>query len=254
MTFDDLRQLLARLRGPTGCPWDRQQTPETLKTYLLEETYELAEALDHQSPSEIREELGDLLFILIFISRVYEEQGAFDLDQVLERIYRKMVRRHPHVFGETEWKDAGEVVKGWQALKAEENPQKNPFDSIPAALPSLLKAHRLSQRAAGLGFAWPDLPAVLHKVREELGELEEALQRENLDSAGEELGDLLFVLVNVGRMIGISAENALRQSNQKFLKRFLTMLDEINGRGIDPAELTPQQWLDLWNRSKMTTP
>jgi tetrapyrrole methylase family protein/MazG family protein/ATP diphosphatase len=252
-TFDDLRQLLARLRGPTGCPWDRQQTPETLKTYLLEETYELAEALDHQSPSEIREELGDLLFILIFISRVYEEQGAFDLDQVLERIYRKMVRRHPHVFGETQWKDAGEVVKGWQAIKAEENPQKNPFDSIPAALPSLLKAHRLSQRAAGLGFAWPDLPAVLHKVHEELRELEEALQGENLDSASEELGDLLFVLVNVGRMIGISAENALRQSNQKFLKRFLTMLQDINDRGIAPESLTPPEWLDFWTRSKLTT-
>ncbi len=123
-TLEDLRQLLARLRSPEGCPWDRRQTPESLKTYLLEETYELAEALDRQEPQEIMEELGDLLFIVLFISRVYEEQGLFNLDQSLETVYQKMVRRHPHVFGEAQWKEAGEVVKGWQAIKAEENPQK----------------------------------------------------------------------------------------------------------------------------------
>jgi tetrapyrrole methylase family protein/MazG family protein len=249
-SLDDLRQLLIRLRSPEGCPWDRKQTPESLKTYLLEETYELAEALDRQSPGEIQEELGDLLFILLFIDRVYEEQGAFDLEGVLETVHRKMVRRHPHVFGEADWKKAEEVVKGWQTIKAEENPQKNPLASIPAALPSLLKAHRLSQRAAGLGFEWPDSRAVVRKIHEELGELERALAGEDPAAVEEELGDLLFALVNLGRVLGFTAENALRKTNQKFSRRFQAMLQDESVRGRDPGDLTAEEWLDLWRRSK----
>jgi tetrapyrrole methylase family protein/MazG family protein/ATP diphosphatase len=249
-SLEDLRQLLARLRSPGGCPWDRQQTPESLKTYLLEETYELAEALDRQVPREIMEELGDLLFILLFISRVYEEQGLFDLNQSLEAVHHKMVRRHPHVFGEAVWKEAGEVVKGWQAIKAEENPEKDPFASIPAALPSLLKAHRLSQRAAGLGFEWPDLRAVLQKAREELAELEEALGEDDPQSAREEMGDLLFVLVNLGRLLGTTAENILRQTNLKFQKRFLRLLAAPGFRDRDGAARTSADWAALWEQTK----
>ncbi|MBI5583112.1 MAG: nucleoside triphosphate pyrophosphohydrolase [Deltaproteobacteria bacterium] len=250
VSFDDLRQLLIRLRSPGGCPWDRQQTPESLKTYLLEETYELAEALDRQSPAEIQEELGDLLFILLFISRVYEERGAFDLDRVLTTIHQKMVRRHPHVFGEADWKKAEEVVKGWQTIKAEENPEKNPFDSIPAALPSLLKAHRLSQRAAGLGFEWPDLAAVVKKAHEEMAELEEALRESDPEAAREELGDLLFVLVNLGRLLGTTAENILRQTNLKFQKRFLRLLADPDFQGAGTAARTAEEWTARWNRTK----
>lgn len=249
-TLEDLRQLLARLRSPEGCPWDRRQTPESLKTYLLEETYELAEALDRQEPLEIMEELGDLLFIVLFISRVYEEQGLFNLDQSLKTVYQKMVRRHPHVFGEAQWKDAGEVVKGWQAIKAEEKPQKDPFESIPAALPGLLKAHRLSQRAAGLGFEWPDLRAVLQKAHEELGELDEALGEDDLQAAREEVGDLLFVLVNMGRLLGTTAENILRQTNLKFQKRFLRLLASPGFQDDGGAPRTSADWAALWDRAK----
>jgi tetrapyrrole methylase family protein / MazG family protein len=253
-SLDDLQKLLARLRGPRGCPWDRKQDPESLKIYLLEETYELAEALDRDAASDVREELGDLLFLMLFICRIYEERGAFDLHQVMEKIQEKMVRRHPHVFGDTPWRNPEEVAQGWQGLKAEEKPEQTPFDSIPEALPSLLKAHRLSQRAAGLGFDWPDIRGVLEKVHEELAEVEEAVENRDLSAAQEELGDLLFALVNLGRFLGIHSENALRKTNQKFLNRFLKMLIEINTRKVKSEDLSSEEWEALWNRSKETSP
>jgi tetrapyrrole methylase family protein/MazG family protein len=248
--LEDLRELLARLRGPQGCPWDRKQDPESLKIYLLEETYELAEALDREAPKDIREELGDLLFLMLFICRIYEERGIFDLSQVMEKIQEKMIRRHPHVFGELNWREPEEVVRGWQGLKAEEKPGQSPFDSIPAALPSLLKAHRLSQRAAGFGFDWPDIRGVLEKVHEELGELEEAIEDPDPSAARDELGDLLFALVNLGRFLGIHAENALRSANQKFLSRFLRLMADPEFKGSDSRALTPEDWENLWNRTK----
>ena len=196
-TLDDLRELMARLRGENGCPWDRKQTAQSLKIYLLEETYELAEALDKGDLAETREELGDLLFQIIFLCRLFEEKGDFDLDQVIETIHQKMIRRHPHIFGGKDWNNAEQVVQGWQAIKASEKDVPDPFASIPISEPSLLKAHRISQRAAAQGFDWPTIDSVLEKVREELGELEEAIQGKELEAAGEELGDLLFVLANV---------------------------------------------------------
>ncbi len=248
--LEDLRELLARLRGPQGCPWDRKQDPESLKIYLLEETYELAEALDREAPQDICEELGDLLFLMVFICRIYEERGVFDLSEVMEKIQEKMIRRHPHVFGEARWRKAEEVVQGWQGLKAEEKPDQSPFDSIPAALPSLLKAHRISQRAAGLGFDWPDIRGVLEKVHEELGELEEAIEGPDPSAAREELGDLLFALVNLGRFLGIHTENALRSANRKFLTRFLRLLADPEYIGKNSQSLTPEDWENLWNRTK----
>jgi tetrapyrrole methylase family protein/MazG family protein len=151
-TLDDLRNLMARLRGEQGCPWDRKQTLDSLKIYLLEETYELADALDRKAVGDVKEELGDLLFQIIFLSRIYEEQGDFDLGQVMDTIYRKMVRRHPHIFSHENWNNPEEVIQGWQAIKAEEKEGQDPFESIPEHLPALLKAYRISQRAAGLGF------------------------------------------------------------------------------------------------------
>ena len=248
--LEDLRELLARLRGPQGCPWDRKQDPESLKIYLLEETYELAEALDREDPNDIREELGDLLFLMLFICRIYEEQGVFDLAQVMEKIHEKMIRRHPHVFGEEQWRKPEEVVQGWQGLKAQEKPDRSPFDSIPAALPSLLKAHRLSQRAAGLGFDWPDIRGVLQKVQEELRELEEAIEGSDPSAAREELGDLLFALVNLGRFLGIHAENALRSANQKFLDRFQHMLAACRREGLAPESLSLEALEALWVEAK----
>ena len=249
VTLDDLRALMARLRSPEGCPWDRKQNRHSLKIYLLEEGYELAEALDHGDPEEVKEELGDLLFQIVFLSGLYEEQGDFDLPQVLQTIYQKMVRRHPHVFGDQRWKNPEEVVQGWQAIKAQEKDRADPFVSIPMALPSLLKAHRISQRAAGLGFDWPDIAGVIEKVKEELGELEEAIRDNNQPAAQEELGDLLFTVVNLGRFLGIQAENALRLTLQKFLKRFRAMLSDPRFQD-KKSSLSLEEWEDLWNRSK----
>ncbi|MFH0787041.1 MAG: nucleoside triphosphate pyrophosphohydrolase [Pseudomonadota bacterium] len=250
VTLDDLKALMARLRGENGCPWDRKQTAQSLKIYLLEETYELAEALDRGAPSEIKEELGDLLFQIVFLCRVFEEQGDFEVDQVIEAIYKKMIRRHPHIFGNKSWENADQVVQGWQDLKASEKKGQDPFESIPVTEPSLLKAHRISQRAAGLGFDWPHIEGVLEKVREELRELEEAIQENDLPAAGEELGDLLFTLVNVGRFLGIPAENALRNANQKFLKRFRIMTTEPRFQGKGTSPLSIEEWQELWVRSK----
>ncbi|HMK64386.1 MAG TPA: nucleoside triphosphate pyrophosphohydrolase [Thermodesulfobacteriota bacterium] len=250
-TIDDLKTLMNRLRGEGGCPWDRKQNAESLKIYLLEETYELADALDRQVPEEIAEELGDLLFQIVFLSRVFEEQGLFNLDQVIEGIHEKMVRRHPHIFGEMKWEKAEQVVRGWQELKRQEKKNEDPFDSIPVMTPSLLKAHRISQRAAGMGFDWPDITAVLEKVSEELEELEEAILKKNQQASEEELGDLLFTLVNLGRFLGVTAENALRLTNQKFLTRFKSMID--NPQFKDKAEntLTSEEWEALWRESKL---
>jgi tetrapyrrole methylase family protein/MazG family protein len=250
ITLDDLKALLARLRGDKGCPWDRKQTAQSLKIYLLEETYELAEALDRRVASEIKEELGDLLFQIVFLCRVFEEQGDFDADQVIEAIYQKMIRRHPHIFGDKNWEDAEQVVQGWQELKASEKMGQDPFESIPVSEPSLLKAHRISQRAAGLGFDWPHMEGVLEKVREELRELEEAIQEKDVPAAGEELGDLLFALVNVGRFLGVPAENALRNAIQKFLKRFRMMTADPRFQGKGTSPLTSEDWDELWVRSK----
>ena len=183
---------------------------------------------------------------MLFICRIYEEQGVFDLPQVMEKIQEKMIRRHPHVFGEEKWRKPEEVVQGWQGLKAEEKPDQSPFDSIPAALPSLLKAHRLSQRAAGLGFDWPDIRGVLEKVHEELRELEEAIEGPDPSAAREELGDLLFALVNLGRFLGIHAENALRSANQKFLDRFRHMLAACRREGLAPESLSLEALEALW--------
>jgi MazG family protein len=174
---------MVRLRGEQGCPWDRKQTLDSLKIYLLEETNELVGALDRKAGDDVKEELGDLLFQIVFLSRIYEEQGDFDLTQVMDNIYRKMVRRHPHFFSHENWNNPEEVVRGWQAIKAGEKEGQDPFESIPENLSALLKAHRISQRAAGLGFDWPDMKGVLEKVREEFKELAEAVQEGDLPSA-----------------------------------------------------------------------
>jgi MazG family protein len=254
VTLDDLRDLIARLRGEQGCPWDRKQTLDSLKIYLLEEAYELADALDRKAADEVKEELGDLFFQIIFLSRLYEEQGVFDLNQVMNTIHRKMIHRHPHVFGNKKWEKTAEVVQGWQDIKAAEKKGQDPFESIPLNLPALLKAHRISQRASGLGFDWPDMKGVLEKVREELTELEEAVRENDLPSAGEELGDLLFSLVNLGRFLEIPAENALRNTIQKFLKRFRLMTADPRFGGKGPSFLPIEDWEELWVKSKESEP
>jgi MazG family protein len=217
--MDALRALIevvSRLRGERGCAWDRAQTPQTLRVHLIEEAHEAAAAIDSTSLPAAREELGDLLFVLTLITRIYEEAGAFDLSQVAEGAVQKMIRRHPHVFGDTV-----AAPGDWQRLKAKERGTPSGLlDGVPASLPPLLRAHRITARAASVGFDWPDRAGVLAKVREELDELDEALAEGDEAHVTEEFGDLLFSLVNLGRFLPVPAHDALAQATSKFEQRF----------------------------------
>jgi len=227
----DLIDLVARLRGDQGCPWDRKQTPETLRTYLIEEMFELIDAVDSGSPENICEELGDVLFQLVFLARLFEERGQFDLPEVIRRNTTKMIRRHPHVFGDTQVSDTKEVRKRWGEIKKnEKTPSGNAsiLDSVPAKLPALMRAYRISERAAGAGFDWDSIQGVLGKVEEELDEFKEALSNggsseSDLTSLKLEFGDILFTLVNVARFASIHPETALAGSTRKFEERFRKM-------------------------------
>ena len=229
--LSDLIDLVARLRGDQGCPWDRKQTPETLRTYLIEEMFELIDAVDSGSPENICEELGDVLFQLVFLARLFEEQGHFDIPEVIRRNTRKMIRRHPHVFGDTRVSGTEEVRKRWGEIKKDEKAQSRDasiLDSVPAKLPALMRAYRISERAAGAGFDWDDIHGVMDKVEEELDEFKEALSNggssdADLTSLKLEFGDILFTLVNVARFAAIHPETALAGSTRKFEERFRKM-------------------------------
>jgi tetrapyrrole methylase family protein/MazG family protein len=257
-TIDDLLKIMARLRGPSGCPWDREQTENTLKKYLIEESYEVLEAIESGTPGELREELADLLLQIVFISRIAEEKGEFDFPGVVNELAEKLVRRHPHVFPPAGRprpapKSAGEVVKVWGAVKEMEGKyakRNSLLDGLPLALPALERARRMSERASRVGFDWPDIGGVWKKVREELGELREADRAASRREAEAELGDLLFTLVNWGRFKGISAEEALRKANRRFARRFFRVEEELRRRGKRPQDSTLQEMDELWTRVK----
>src|SRR6058998_2781489 len=216
--IERLKQIMDRLRGPGGCPWDRQQTLETLKTFLLEETYELLEAIASGSVAAIREELGDLLIQIVFQAQVAKERGEFDIEDVMRGIADKIVRRHPHVFGDRSLNTADQVLPQWEQIKMEERRGKldgSLFAGVPVHLPALLKALRISTKAARVGFDWPDLQALLAKLREETEELRRALRARERAGMEEELGDLLFVLANLARHLEIDPEEALQAANRK---------------------------------------
>jgi len=265
--FEDLVALQQRLLAPGGCPWDRQQTHQTLRTYLLEETYEVLDALDSDDPKKFAEELGDLLLQILFHAELGRLAGTFDLGDVIESIYLKMVRRHPHVFGDTEARDAAAVLKNWEQIKAEERAGSHGqsrsagtsdreaaappslLDGVPRAMPALMRAHQLTRRAANVGFDWETPEAVLNKVAEEVHELRAAPAADR-DHLEEEAGDLLFAAMNVARFLKLDPELALRRANDKFEARFRAMEQETarSGRkleGASPAELDA-----LWERVK----
>lgn len=244
--------IMERLRGPNGCPWDAKQTDDTVKIYLLEEAYEVLDAIDKHDPESVCEELGDLFFQIIFLSHMAREREEFDLLDVLERIRDKMIRRHPHVFGDKKVKDADEVVDNWARIKMKEKGDfyNNILDSVPSALPALLRAHRLSERAARVGFDWKNKDEIWEKVKEEFHELTEAIKKENKDKVEEEMGDLLFSLVNLARHWGLNAENILRKTNSKFIERFKKMQDRLRKDGIDIKEATIEQMDMAWEKIK----
>jgi tetrapyrrole methylase family protein/MazG family protein len=255
-----LLAIMARLRGPAGCPWDKEQTPGTLKKFLIEEAYEVLEAIEMGNPEDLKEELGDLLLQIIFLSRIAEEQKQFNFQEVVHTLAEKLIRRHPHVFpamgGNTARirpKTAREVLKVWGAAKAAEGKyakRESLLDGLPLSLPALERAHRISARVARVGFDWPNIHGVWKKILEELGELKKAVEEASLERIEEELGDLLFTLVNWARFQGISAEEAVRKANRRFAERFRHVERGLHRKGLRPEEATLREMDQLWKAAK----
>jgi tetrapyrrole methylase family protein/MazG family protein len=247
-SFKELAEILARLRAPDGCPWDREQTHASLRGGLLEECYEVLDAIDEREPAKLREELGDLLLHIVFQAQIAAEMGEFSLDDVIRGINRKLISRHPHIFASEKLQSAGEVAAHWEKLKqAERGAEISALDSVPASLPALAYSRSVQARAAGLGFDWEDTSGVIEKLAEEVSELRNAGDEKSRES---EFGDLLFTLVNVGRWLKIDAETALRGANRKFSRRFQKMEEMAHRRGQDFSQLSLEEKDALWEEAK----
>lgn len=245
-----LLTIVRELRGPSGCSWDREQTVESLSPFMLEEAYEVADAVALGDMNQLRNELGDLLLHVVMSAVICEENGLFTLDQVVRSISGKLVRRHPHVFGQQTSLTPDEVEKQWEAIKAEEKGEGGFFGSFPSSLPALQTAWRVQQRASEVGFDWPDARGARDKVFEELEEFERTLDGNDPDAREEELGDLLFSVVNYCRLLGFQPESVLRASNRKFMKRFTRMEEILSREGLSIREADLQQMEDAWQRAK----
>ena len=249
--FARLVGIMRRLRGDGGCPWDREQTLESLRSYLLEETYEVLDALDHGTVDDHLEELGDLLLQIVFQSEIRSEEQAFDAAAVANAISDKLVRRHPHVFEEAQASTAGEVVTRWEAIKAaEKGGRRSRLDGVPRALPALARAERITEKAARGGFDWPDISGPRSKIDEELAELDEAARFGRIDAIEAELGDVLFAAVNYARHAGVTPEDALRRSVDRFETRFRAVEAKVRDRGLQMGDLTPSELDELWEEVK----
>jgi len=250
--LEDLQGIIQKLRGPEGCPWDRKQTPRDVKTYLTEELYELLEAIDSENPRELAEETGDILFMILFLTNLYEEKNRFSLAEALESAKKKMIHRHPHVFGSVQVSTADEVMTNWHKLKEKEGkrPKTSHLDGIPGNLPALSRACRLTAKAAEVGFDWEDARGVLTKIAEETSELAGAIDRGKIDEASDEIGDLLFCLVNLSRHLGVDPEQALRRTNEKFTARFHHIEQGLKKRGTSLKEAPLSEMDELWEEAK----
>jgi tetrapyrrole methylase family protein/MazG family protein len=254
--FEDLVALQARLRAPGGCPWDREQTHHTLKTYLIEEAYEVLDAIEQGHAHELTEELGDLLLQILFHADIAREAGRFDIEGVISGIHQKMVRRHPHVFGTVKADTPEQVLKNWAQLKAQEKATAptevlpSALDGIPRGLPALMEAHQLTRRAAQAGFDWETVEGIFDKLREETSELRLALSEPDRSRREGEVGDLLFVAVNLARFLGFDPEVALKHSNLKFKSRFQCMEKDAANSGQRLAQLSKEELEVLWEAAK----
>ncbi len=287
--FERAVAIMARLRGPGGCPWDREQTFDSIKPYTLEETYEVLEAIDNRDWEELTGELGDLLLQVLFYAQMAKEQSTFSLDDVLDRLSNKLVDRHPHVFGDVKAETTSDVLRNWEALKAEEKKRRldagggkavkeaaspeSVLSGVSSAMPALLEAHKLSSRAAHVGFDWPDVEGLFEKLQEETEELREQLKGlpaagprprgagvagsgrqqipENLRAGVEdEIGDLLFVLVNIARYLSLDPESALKKTNRKFKRRFQWMEEQLRRSGRGPQQVSMDELEGLWQAAK----
>ena len=249
-------ELIARLRAPGGCPWDREQTHESVKPMTIEEAYEVAHAIDENDDEELLGELGDLLLQVVFHANIAEERGAFRLKQVLERVSGKMVRRHPHVFGEDGASTSGEVLRSWEAIKAREREAKGKddesmLDSVHKGLPAVMEAFQMTTKVARVGFDWKAADDALVKLDEEVAELREAMAAgEDAAKVAEEVGDLLFIAVNVARLSGVDPESALKAANRKFRRRFRHVEERLRADGRKPADSTLDEMDRLWDDAK----
>ncbi len=260
--FEALVAVQARLRAPGGCPWDREQTHATLRTYLIEEAYEVLDAIEKGNPEDLAEELGDLLLQVLFHADLARETGSFDISDVITGIHDKMIRRHPHVFGNVKAETAGEVLKNWAQLKAKEKLAASPdtaalqtrspsaLDGVPRNLPALLEAYQITRRAAQVGFDWEHVEGIFEKLQEETAELRAALAVSDGRAVEEEVGDLLFSLVNLARFLKIDPEVALKHSNLKFKQRFQNMEGIASGAGQALSQSSKEELEVLWASAK----
>src|SRR6266516_612157 len=285
--FERAVSIMARLRGPGGCPWDREQTFDSIKPYTLEEAYEVLEAIDNRDWDELRGELGDLLLQVLFYSQIAQEESRFSIDDVLDRLSNKLIHRHPHVFGDVTAETSADVLRNWEALKAEEKKKRleagrgkaaqppNPesvLAGVSSAIPALLEAHKLSSRAAHVGFDWPEIGGLFEKLEEEAEELKEELQRipspakpvaSGVAGSGkprvpeelrhrleEEVGDMFFVVVNIARHLAVDPESALKKTNRKFRRRFQWMEERLREQERGPQQATMEELEELWQKSK----
>ena len=249
-----LVDLVARLRGPGGCPWDAKQTDNTVKIYLIEEAYEVLDAIEGSSPKEVCSELGDLLFQILFLAHMAFERKEFDFADVVETITKKMIRRHPHVFGDVQVESAEDVASNWARIKQAEKGASGDVScslrEIPSGSPSLLRAHRMGERAAKIGFDWSNPGEVWTKVEEEMEEVRGAMAHGDSAAMASELGDLLFTLTNLARHWGQNAENLMRNANEKFLRRFEEMERRLSDSGVRLEDATPNQMNSVWEAIK----
>lgn len=251
-TFEELVAIMRKLRAPGGCPWDAEQTHESLTRYLLEETYEVIEAIDEKSPQHLKEELGDLLLQPIFHAAIAEEAGDFTIDDVISTLCDKLIRRHPHVFGDLEIKDSEAQIENWESIKRQEKGDERPsaLSGVPDHLPALLKAHKISEKASRVGFDWEHADQVLAKVMEELHEFEEAWAGGDPTRMEDELGDLLFAIANLGRFLSLNPEEALRKTISRFQKRFSFVEAELLRQGVPMQNASFEEMDALWEKAK----
>ena len=251
-SFDELVQLMTTLRGPGGCPWDRKQTLPDLKPYVIEEAYEVVDAIDRNDRSALKEEVGDLLLEAVFIAEITREDGTFDIYDSITAIHDKLVRRHPHVFGDVVADDAEQVLVNWEKLKSDERKaeSKSVLSGVPAALPALLKGSRLTEKAARVGFDWRRTEDVFDKLDEEIAELREAVASGDRSRVHDELGDLLFTIANVARKVKVNPEEAMQSTNRKFMRRFEAMERRVHAGGRNIDQLTLEEMDALWDEAK----
>ena len=248
--FAQLRDIVAKLRAPGGCPWDREQTHESILPQMIEEAYELAEAVRANDPAHFREELGDVLLHVVMQAEIAREAGRFDIDDVLREISEKLVRRHPHVFATSDARDSGAVVKQWEAIKRTEKSGQHYLDTLPKALPALMRAQKAQAKVARVNFDWAELGDVIAKVEEELGEMKSAIASQDRQAIEDEIGDLLFAVVNLSRKCQLDAESTLQNATNKFVERFKRLEDELNVRGKKLGDAGLAELDEIWNQIK----